>query len=111
MVRGLAPVRMPDGSDEALKECPFAVGYQVACQAHLLRRDELESQGADLGKPFCQHDLEYVTPDIAKMPSLRDLDIRNQRTAIDIMRAADTPLPEDSLNALYRLERRIEMRY
>lgn len=55
--------------------------------------------------------LEYVTPDIAKMPSLRDLDIRNQRTPIDIMRAADTPLPEDSLNALYRLERRIEMRY
>lgn len=55
--------------------------------------------------------LEYITPDIAKMPSLKNLDIRNQRTPIDIMRAADTPLPEKSLDALYRLERRIEMKY
>jgi Leucine-rich repeat (LRR) protein len=55
--------------------------------------------------------LEYITPDIAKMPSLTKIDIRNQRTPIDIMRAADTPLPEECLDALYRLESRIEMKY
>src|SRR5690606_5354577 len=57
MVRRLAPVRMPDGSDEALKESPFVVGHQVACQAHLLRREQLESQRARRWNPFCQHHL------------------------------------------------------
>ena len=41
--------------------------------------------------------LKHVTPDIAKMPSLRKLDIRNQRTPIDFMRAAYTPLSNESL--------------
>ena len=68
MVRRLAPVRMPDGSDEALKECPFVVGHQVACQAHLLRRDELESQGAGLWNPFCQHDLGVTERAAASRP-------------------------------------------
>src|SRR5690606_18633205 len=54
MVRRLAPVRMPDGSDEALKECPFVVGHQIACQGHLPRRDDLESQPDAQGNPFCQ---------------------------------------------------------
>src|SRR5690606_26969219 len=57
MVRRLAPVRMPDGSDEALKECPFVVGHQIACQGHLPRRDDLESQPDAQGNPFCQHNL------------------------------------------------------
>src|SRR5690606_30715681 len=59
MVRRLAPVRMPDGSDEALKECPFVVGHQIACQGHLPRRDDLESQPDAQGNPFCQHNLEH----------------------------------------------------
>jgi Leucine-rich repeat (LRR) protein len=41
--------------------------------------------------------LDYVTPDIKKMLSLRKLDIKNQRTPIDFMRAADTPLSNESL--------------
>ncbi|WP_245861020.1 hypothetical protein, partial [Rhodobacter maris] len=57
MVRRLAPVRMPDGSDEALKECPFVVGHQVACQSHFQRKDYLESQQTADGQPFCQHGL------------------------------------------------------
>lgn len=43
MVRRFPPVRVPDGTNEALKKGPLIVGYQVACQVHLPRRDELES--------------------------------------------------------------------
>src|SRR5690606_1149184 len=60
MVRRLAPVRMPDGSDDALKECPFVVGHQIACQGHLPRRDDLESQPDAQGNPFCQHNLTLL---------------------------------------------------
>jgi len=45
------------------------------------------------------------------MPSLRQLDISNQRNPIDFMRAADTPLSEASLDALYRLVERIDVKY
>jgi Leucine-rich repeat (LRR) protein len=55
--------------------------------------------------------LQHVTPDIAKMPSLQKLDIRNQRTQIDFMRAKDTPLSAQSLDALYQLHRRIDVKY
>lgn len=55
--------------------------------------------------------LNYVTPDIAKMQSLTKLDIRNQKTSIDIMRAADTPLSDASLSALYNLVDRIDVKY
>src|SRR5690606_9595917 len=43
MVRRFPPVRVPDGTNEALEECPLSVGSQVACQVHLPRRNELES--------------------------------------------------------------------
>ena len=43
MVCGFPPVRVPDGTNEALEEGPLIVGYQVACQIHPPRRDELES--------------------------------------------------------------------
>lgn len=65
MVRRLAPVRMPDGSDEALKECPFVVGHQIACQGHLPRRDDLESQPDAQGNPFCQHNLSTLRTEIS----------------------------------------------
>lgn len=52
MVRELAPVRMPDCPDEALKECPFVVGHQVARQAQLPRRVDLKSQTIAEGKKF-----------------------------------------------------------
>lgn len=55
--------------------------------------------------------LIHVTPDIARMPSLAKLDIRNQRTEIDMMLAADTPLSNASLTALASLVRRIEVKY
>jgi Leucine-rich repeat (LRR) protein len=55
--------------------------------------------------------LEHVTPDIAKMPSLKDLDISGQRNEIDFMRAEDTPLSEASLDALYTLVDRINVKY
>jgi hypothetical protein len=55
--------------------------------------------------------LEHVTPDIARMPSLKHLDIRRQRNPIDFMRAADTPLSEASLIALHRLADRIDLKY
>jgi hypothetical protein len=57
MICGFAPVRTSDSLDETLEEDPLIVGYQVACQAHLPRGDELQSQVADQGNPFCQHDL------------------------------------------------------
>ena len=53
--------------------------------------------------------LEYVTPDIARMPSLKQLYIRKQRNSIDSMLAADTPLPKASLNALHRLDERFDV--
>lgn len=43
MVRRFPPVSVPDGTNEALQEGPLIVGYQVACQVHPPRRDELES--------------------------------------------------------------------
>lgn len=43
MIRRLSPIRLPDGTNEAFEEGPLVVGYQVACQAHLPRGDELES--------------------------------------------------------------------
>ena len=43
MIRRLPPVRVSDGTNETLEEGPRIVGYQVARQDHLLRRDELES--------------------------------------------------------------------
>lgn len=55
--------------------------------------------------------LSYVTPDIAKMSSLNKLDIRKQKTSIDMMRAIDTPLSDESLEALYSLDRRIDVKY
>ncbi|WP_258553459.1 phage BR0599 family protein, partial [Paracoccus pantotrophus] len=56
---------------EALKECPFVVGHQVACQAHLPCRDELESQPTAQGNPFCQHTLGHdVTAGIAVLTLL-----------------------------------------
>ena len=51
----LAPVRMPNCPNEALEKRPLIVRYQVARQAHLPRGEELESQDADQGNPFCQH--------------------------------------------------------
>lgn len=55
--------------------------------------------------------LVHVTPDITKMPSLRNFDIRNQKNKIDLMRDADTPLSDVSLDALHRLADRIEVKY
>lgn len=55
--------------------------------------------------------LVYVTPDIAKMPSLSKLDIRKQKTHVDMMRAIDTPLSDASLEALYKLDRNIDVKY
>ena len=52
MIGWLAPIRVPDSTNEALEEGPLIVGYQIACQAHLLCSDELESQGADPGNHF-----------------------------------------------------------
>ena len=43
MIRRLPPVRVPDAANEALEEGPLIVGYQVARQVHLPRRDALES--------------------------------------------------------------------
>lgn len=60
MIRRLPPVRVPDAANEALEEGPLIVGYQVARQDHLPRRDELEAQVADQQNPFCQHDLGCV---------------------------------------------------
>lgn len=40
MVRRLAPVRMPDGSDEALKECPFAAS-DIRLRAKLISYVEM----------------------------------------------------------------------
>ena len=60
MIRRLPPVRVPDAANEALEEGPLIVGYQVARQDHLPRRDELEAQVADQQNPFCQHDLSTV---------------------------------------------------
>ena len=65
MIRRLPPVRVPDAANEALEEGPLIVGYQVARQDHLPRRDELESQVADQRNPFCQHDLGVIfVPDL-----------------------------------------------
>ena len=55
--------------------------------------------------------LTYVTPDIAKMPNLQKLDISKQRNPIDFMRAANTPLGEESLIALHELVRSIDVKY
>ncbi len=55
--------------------------------------------------------LNYITPDIARMPSLAKLDIRNQKTEIDMMLADNTPLSNESLTALASLIRRIEVNY
>src|SRR5690554_4480349 len=57
MIGWFAPVRMPNGMDEPLEEGPLVVGYQIARQEHLPRRDDLESQTAERWNPFCQHDL------------------------------------------------------
>ena len=43
MIRRLAPIRVSDATNEALEEGPLIVGYQVARQAHLPSREELES--------------------------------------------------------------------
>lgn len=55
--------------------------------------------------------LTHVTPDISRMRSLTKLDIRNQRTQIDMMRAADTPLSDASLIALHSLVRSIDVEF
>lgn len=55
--------------------------------------------------------LNYITPDIARMPSLAKLDIRNQRTKVDMMLSDDTPLSYESLTALASLIRRIDVNY
>ncbi|TDL84595.1 leucine-rich repeat domain-containing protein [Meridianimarinicoccus aquatilis] len=55
--------------------------------------------------------LVHVTPDIARMPSLTKLDIRKQKTSIDMMRAIDTPLSDASLTALHTLVRSIDVKY
>lgn len=57
------------------------------------------------------NNIKYITPDIARMSSLAKLDIRNQRTVADIMRAGDTPLSNASLTALNNLDRRIDVKY
>lgn len=55
--------------------------------------------------------LEYVTADVAKMPSLKKLNIREQRTPVDIMRAIDTPLSKASLGALHGLTFEMDVKY
>ena len=55
--------------------------------------------------------LTHITPDISRMQLLKKLDIRNQNTKIDIMRADDTPLSDESLVAMYKLVERINVKY
>ena len=55
--------------------------------------------------------LNHITPDISRMQLLKKLDIRNQNTKIDIMRADDTPLSDESLVAMYKLVERINVKY
>ncbi len=55
--------------------------------------------------------LSHVTPDIARMASLCKLDIRNQRTPVDMMLSPDTPLSDASLQALCDLVLRIDVKY
>jgi hypothetical protein len=43
---------VPDGTNEALEECPLLVGCQVAHQVHLPRRDELKSRSPTSRIPF-----------------------------------------------------------
>lgn len=55
--------------------------------------------------------LTHVTSDMSRMQSLTKLDIRNQRTEIDMMLAIDTPLSDASLTALHNLVRSIDVKY
>ena len=47
------------GQGETLKERPFLVRHQVACQAGLHCRYQLESSSAGHVNPFCQHGLRH----------------------------------------------------
>ena len=64
MIRRFPPIRVSDATNEALEEGPLIVGYQVARQAHLPSREELESYGDRQRNPFCQHDLADVASEI-----------------------------------------------
>jgi len=55
--------------------------------------------------------LTYVTSDISRMRSLTKLDIRNQKTEIDMMRAIVTPLSDACLTALHNLVKSIDVKY
>ena len=55
--------------------------------------------------------LTHVTPDLARMASLSKLDIRNQQTPVDMMLSPDTPLSDESLQALCDLVLRIDVKY
>jgi hypothetical protein len=57
MIRRSTPVRATNWTNKAFEEGPVIVGYKVASQDHLPRRDELESQNAGQRNPFCQHDI------------------------------------------------------
>lgn len=51
MIGWLAPVRVTNSIDEPLEKSPLIVGYKVARQALLPRRDELESHDDGQGNP------------------------------------------------------------
>lgn len=92
-------------------------------QATSLQRIDLENNLIETVEPgihalthvhaidLCRNMLKDVTPDIARMPSLRKLDISDQKTSFDMMRDRNTPLSEAGLSALYRLADAIDVKY
>lgn len=56
MIRRLPPNRVSNCTNRAFEERTLTVGYQVARQVHLPRRDGLELQIADKQRSFGHHD-------------------------------------------------------
>lgn len=71
MVGSLAFVQMPDCKDGAIEERPLIVRHQVARQARLPRRDELDSRYADQRDSFRQHILDGQAEGLITLAEIR----------------------------------------